>query len=323
MPREKKLFAASPGPNGEYAKVVSASDSTLPPNRRHSILWCFCALCGRQTEFAVACNLVTVYKRLDGERGVAKIVPLTDLICREAQKIADDLVARYEEAMGAAQGAVRVIEMLDTFCNRREMRGDISVDSFRDQVERGARTFVWHQHGDMFGAIRLPGDVQGAKRPSKLYCSLHQPTRNDAARRAYQRDRRFLAEYEELIGVLWSRHAADLKPWDVDDQELIRDAAYHALRLLKSPTTVLDEQRDHKAKPPGKSSIEDYYEKARLSFHRLRLMREASGWMDQLREKGVGNQTVLARHIRVSRQAVSAALKRRATVSSMLTPTEN
>lgn len=306
---------ASPQSGTSFATVVRESIPTLPANRRHSILWCFCEFCGRQTEYAVANEAVSVYKRLENESGCAKAVPLTDAIRAKAQKVADDLVARYERAMAGWYDLTTVGEMLDAFCDRRQMLGDISVDSFRDQVERRALNFIWFQHGDMYGAARLPGPQNGAQRPSKLYCDLHQPGRSETARRAYQRDRRFVAEYEEIVRVLWSRHAADLKPWDIDDHALIRDAAYHVVRLLKAPTRILDEYPDLKViatTHSGGKSIEDYYEKARASHHRLRQMREPTEWIDDLQERGVTNQSELALHVRVSRQAISAALKRRA-----------
>lgn len=305
---------ASPQSGTLFATVVRESIPTLPANRRHSILWCLCEFCGRQTEYAVALEAVSVYKRLENESGWAKAVPLTDAIRAKAKKITDDLVARYERAMAECFELNTIDAMIDTFCDRRQMGGDISVDSFRDQVERRILNFVWFQHGDMYGAARLPGPQNGAQRPSKLYCDLHQPSRSEATRRAYQRDRRFVAEFEEIVRVLWSRHAADLKPWDIDDHTLVRDAAYHVVRLLKTPTRILDEHPDLQLTTTNYSlgsSIEVYYEKARASHHILRKMREPTEWIDDLQTRGVTNQSELALNVRVSRQAISAALKRR------------
>lgn len=305
---------ASPQFGGEFATVIREVIPNFPANRRHSTLWCFCEFCGRQTEYAVASEVISVYKRLENESGCAKAVPKTEAMRAKAKKVADDLVARYERAMTGSYDPTTINQMLDTFCDRRQMRGDISVDSFRDHIEPRVLNFIWFQHGDMYGAVRLPGPKNGSQRPSKRYCDLHQPGRSEAARRAYQRDRRFLAEYEEIVRVLWSRHAGDLRPWDVDDQTLVRDAAYHAVRLLKAPTRILDEYSDLKviATPHSRGkSIEDYYEKARASYHRLRQMREPTEWIDDLQERGVTNQSRLALHVRVSRQAISAALKKR------------
>lgn len=314
MPKKTKEVEASPQSGTAFAKVLRESAPIIPANRRNSILWCFCEFCGRQTEYAVASETVSVYKRLENERGCAKAVPLTEAMQAKAQVIADDLVAQYEQAMTGCYDRATIDEMLEAYCDHRQMLGDYSVEEFRDQVERRASNFIWRQHGDMYGAVRLKDPQNGAQRPSKRYCDLHQPGRSEATRRAYQRDRRFVAEYEEIVGVLWSRHAGDLRQWHIDDHELVRDAAYHAVRLLKAPTRILDECPNLKAKATtdrsGKS-IEDYYEKARSSYHRLRQMREPDEWIDALKEKGVTNQSELARNVRISRQAMSAAIKLR------------
>lgn len=315
MPKKKMEVEASPQSGTAFATVVRESIPILPANRRHSILWCFCEFCGRQTEYAVASEAVSVYERLGNESGSAKAVPRTDAMRVKARKVADDLVVQYEQAMTGCYDPDAQGKLLDAFCDRGQMLGDFSVDSFRDQVERRALNFIWFQHGDMYGAVRLPDPQNGAQRPSKLYCDLHQPGRSEATRRAYQRDRRFVAEYEEIVRVLWSRHAGDLRQWHIDDHALVRHAAYHVVRLLKAPTRILDEYPDLKVTATTQSrekSIEDYYEKARTSHNRLRQMREPTEWIDDLQERGVTNQSELARHLGVERQAVSAALKRRA-----------
>lgn len=319
MPKRKApdvpLFA-SPLPGTEFATIVR--DSPLPANRRHTILWCFCELCGRQTEYAVAVESVGIYKRL--KKGDAKAVPLTEAMCTKAQKAANDLVMQYQEALAGHHGPYAVARLLHDYCNMREMGGDRSVDAFRDQVERYARISEWARHGDLFAAPRLPGTSNGAQRPSKLYCDLHYPRRSVAARRAYQRDRRFVVEYEEVVRELWSQYAGHLRDWHIDDHALVRHAAYHAVRVLKAPTICIEElplsgsiaMTQTLSRTPREKSIEDYYAYARAAFHYLRHLIKPDHWLDDLQKNEITNQSEIARLLGVSRQAVSAALKRKA-----------
>lgn len=325
MPKKTKQFQANPRSEGDFATVVRRSTPALPPRRRHSMLWCFCAFCGRQTEYSVAretVSAVSVYERMSDGSGDAKAVPLTDAIRAKAKKVADELVARYEQAIAGLHGPYAIGEMIYVYCDVRQMLGDQSVNSFRDQVERRALDFIWRQQGDMYGTVRVPGHPNGAQRPSKLYCDLHQPRRSESTRRAYQRDRGFALEYEVTVQELWSRYAGELRQWHIDDHTLVRDAAYYLLRVLKAPTRILDEYSGLKvaAKTDSREKfIEDYYDRARASLHRLRQMNESKDWLDELRENGVTNQYELARRFGISRQAMSAAIKRR--TKSRETPT--
>lgn len=317
MPRKKTLTVANPYPGSEFATVVRASVvSAEGMNSRTPYLWCFCRLCGRQTEYADALKTERVFRRIKhGAREVAISAEIRD----NAQHAADDLVATYTKAVSGAIGIPAPGVLLLEHCDVREMRGDFSVESFRAQVERRTLLLEWAKHGDMTAAVRLPGPQQGAQRPSKLYCDLHYSGRTDDARRAYQRDRRFLAEYEELIREFWAQYAGHLRAWNLDDHTLVRNAAYHHLRLMKAPTRVLDEILDDKnaAAPSHKStssakSIDDYYEVARAAHQRIRRMKEPTDWFEGLIDHGTFNQSEVARHLGIGRQAVSAALKRKA-----------
>ena len=277
----------------------------------------FCKFCGRQTEYAVAIEAIRVFKRL--KNGAVKKVPFTDAMNVKAQRYADHLVALYEEAMSGKHGPFKVGELLLAFGDIREMGGDSSVAAFRDYVERRARITEWIKHGHIYGAPRLLG-LSGAQRPSKLYCDLHYPGRSIEARRAYQRDRRFFAEYEEVVRQTWSSYAGHLRRWNINDEALIRHAAYHIVRMIKAPTRFLEEysetsdilQSRRQIMTSQARSIEDYYEVARASYHTLRnMMKESRDWLDELRENGVKNQAEIARKLGVKRQAVSAALKKR------------
>ena len=157
--------------------------------------------------------------------------------------------------------------------------------------------------------------LQVRQTASKRFCDRHQPKRSQATRRAYQRDRAFAAEYQEMVAALWAAHAGHLMPWDIDDQTLVRDAAYHATRLWKSPTSILDECAELKvlAEPRSREEAIDrhYYERARSAYHRLRKMREPRDWLDDLQEQGIHNQSELARRFNITRQAFSVAIRRR------------
>lgn len=229
----------------------------------------FCELCGKQTEYAIADEGRAVFKDLG--KGNAKPVPLSDFVRQEAQREADLLVERYEKALTGELGMYEQGTMLSAFCDVLEMRGDRSVATFRDQVERRTVIAAWARRGDVLSAARLPNQPEGAAKPSKLYCKDHNPRRSDEARRAYQRDRRFSAEYRELIAAYWTILAGELPTWDIEAHAEVRREAYRRLQLMKKPTTFISE----------------------------------------LEAKGVTSQTEIAQQLGVSRQAVSAAIKRR------------
>lgn len=318
MPRQTTLTVASHFPGSDFAVVVQEPVITADSvNKKQPYLWSFCKLCGRQTEHAVALESVKIFKRLTN--GTAKAVPFTPAMRADAQRIADDQVKMFEQALSGVAGLPSPQTLLLKHCNIREMEGKFfCVDAFRDQVERRAQLIEWAKHGDIAGAARLPGICKGAQRPSKLYCDLHYPGRSDDARRAYQRDRRFVAEYAELIREVWSQYAGHLREWNLEDHALVRHAAYHHLRLMKAPTRILDEYCAlpiaTNARPKSSSrtkSIADYYEVARAAHERIWRMKEPMHWVDELTDHGISNQSEIARRLGITRQAVSAALKRK------------
>jgi hypothetical protein len=237
--------------------------------------WCFCELCGHSTEYATAIEAQSVFKRL--RKGHAKAVPLTDAIRAEASQEADTLVARYEQALTGKFGPHEPGRLIAIYCDIREMRGDWSVETFRDQVERLTLISSWARRGDLLSAARLPGQPENASKPSKLYCMAHNPKRSDEARRAYQRDRRYAAEYADLIAEIWSKHAHELPGWDIEAHAFVRREAYRQLQALKTPTKLIDD----------------------------------------LLKQGITNQAEIARQLGISRQAVSAAMKRKGQVATL------
>ncbi len=257
--------------------LVAESDTTSARvrNKLQGVYsWCFCDLCWRTTEYATAIEVQKVFKRL--RKGHAKEIPISAAIKEEAQREADLLVDRYEKSLTGALGPYEQGQMLMAYCDIVEVGGDRSVAAFRDQVERRMLLIAWARHGDLLSIARLPNQAEGAPKPSKFYCEMHNPRRSDQARRAYQRDRRFAAEYKELIAAYWTIEAGKLPTWDIGAHALIRKAAYKRLLLMKKPTLFIDE----------------------------------------LKAKGINSQTEIARDLGISRQAVSAAIKRRAAKSA-------
>lgn len=239
--------------------------------------WRFCELCWRDTEYAIALEARKVYKRHS-----AKEVPLTDAMRKDAQRKADDLTELYETllpdgvlprwdgpeyTLPSVQEALR---MVMTYCNVREMKGDFSVAAFRDQVERATEIAAWIKRGDMLGAALLPDQKEGSAKPSKLYCEHHNPRRSTKAQRTYQRDRRLVHEYAELMSMIWSNQVNKLPIWDIDAHKHVRQEAYRLLHEMKDTKNLIA---------------------AMLA-------------------QGITNQAEIARQLGLERQAVSIAIKR-------------
>ena len=199
--------------------------------------WCFCDLCGRLTEYAIAIETRKVFKR--GTRGAATAVPLTNVIRDMAQRKADELVKRYERALSGEYGPYEPGRMLATYCKVREMGKDWSVPSFRDQVERMALQAAWALHGDTLSATLLPGQKEGESKPSKFYCERHNPSRSIEARRAYQRDRRLSGEYKELMSMIWTNGVGRLPPGDIEAHSYVRTEAYRLLHIMRSTKDLI------------------------------------------------------------------------------------
>ncbi|WP_197479289.1 helix-turn-helix domain-containing protein [Bordetella trematum] len=132
----------------------------------------------------------------------------------------------------------------------------------------------WAKHGELAWSTRKPGQDEKAAKPSKLYCEAHNPKRSDEARRAYQRDRRFMAEYESLMDAIWSQsiNSGSLPTWDIEAHAYVRREAYRLLQEIKSP-------------------------------------KAAASTIEALLAKGM-SQAAIGRELNISRQAVSAAIKR-------------
>ena len=316
MSHQKTRIVANKHPDSEFATVARSSTVTAQKmNSGHPYLWCFCKFCGQQTEYAIAREAVKVFRKISNG---AIEVPVSDDMLANAEKSASHLAAVYEKLLSDTEEIYGAGKMLLDYCDVREMGGDFSVDSFRDQVRSYCLLVEWAKHGDITCAARLPGKTKGAQRPSKLYCELHYPGRSTDARRAYQRDRRFVAEYEELIRILWVQHAGRLRQWDIDDHTMVRNAAYHQLRLMKAPTRILDgcfkpkefESRGITPIVPTKS-MDNYYSVARNAFEKIRSLVEEKDWIDEMKEHGIVSQSEIARRLGINRQAVSAAIKKR------------
>lgn len=231
--------------------------------------WCFCDLCGKLTEYAVALEARKIFKKMSVRND--KPVPITEAMLAAAQRAADALVVRFEKALAGEYGPYEAARMVATCCNIRDMRGELlDVETFRDQVERKALTAAWALQGDVLGATLLPGQKEGEPKPSKFYCEDHNPSRSVEARRAYQRDRRLIAEYEDLMAMIWSQNASRLAAWNIEAHAYVRTEAYRLLHAMKSTKGIIA---------------------AELS-------------------RGVTNQSEIARKLGVSRQTISIAIKR-------------
>ncbi len=227
-------------------------------------------MCWRLTEFEIAEEARAVYKVANAQIVAVRAVPITSDIREEAQREASRLVERYEQALNGELGPFEAGSMLSTYCDVMEMRGDFSLDSFRDQIERRTLITMWASRGELLSASRMPNHLKGSPKPSKLYCEMHNPGRSPEARRTYQRDRRFKFLYERLISTLWSLHADELPTWDIEAHTVVRREAYRLLQDSKSIKRTVAE----------------------------------------LLADGALNQSQIARRLGVSRQGVSAAIKR-------------
>lgn len=282
---------------GDLAAECETTSERVRTKLDDPLSWCFCELCGEVTEFALATSERArgFYKR-NGDA-----VPMSQTISARAEEIADAAANRFALALtgdGPDNPMQLIIEYcgIDGFRNLKsdELRdrdgqyetGNISVEQFRLQVEGQARMALWAKRSDYIGA--KPHPQQGSARtdlaqkssragePSRLYCARHNQRRSDDARRAYQRDVERVDEYHALIDEIWSIKAGHWPSWDIKAHAHVRQEAY---RLLQE------------SKP--------------------RITRISAEMIDALTSRGITNQSEIARQLGVSRQAVSAALKRR------------
>lgn len=256
----------------QITRVAESSSQRIQSKLSNPYLWCFCELCWRTTEYSTNLDSPQIIKRL--LRGNAKIVGLTASARATALRKADAVVKRYEQALAGELGRYTASRLYAKYCDAVEMRGDRSVAGFRDCVERVTLYQEWAKNGELAWSTRKPGQDDKAAKPSKLYCEAHNPKRSDEARRAYQRDRRFMAEYESLMDAIWSQsiNSGSLPTWDIEAHAYVRREAYRLLQEIKSP-------------------------------------KAAASTIEELLAKGL-SQTAIACELCVSRQAVSAAIKR-------------
>ncbi|MBF0876836.1 MarR family transcriptional regulator [Gluconobacter cerevisiae] len=232
----------------------------------------FCELCENQTEYSVVTNSPVVVKKL--KRGNAKLVPLTDKMIESARARSLKVAERYRLALSGKYGPYEVGKMLMRYCDSTELRADYSYEGFLEHIEPKMRLSEHSRHGDLAWPTRLSGSDPNGPKPSKLYCEHHNPRRSTESRRAYQRDRRFIWEYRALIEQIWSLCINNLTRahWDIEDQVYVRREAYRQVQAIRSSASMIHD----------------------------------------LISEGTLNQSEIARKLGISRQAVSAAVKKRA-----------
>lgn len=234
--------------------------------------WCLCDLCWRTTEYSVALENPQVVKVL--ANGNAKTVPIHKFIEDAATKRADKVVEIYKEACKIHPASREAASMRFKYCDVSELKGDYSVSNFEDQVRQRMLITEWSRHGKLVRSSRLSGQSIDSAKPSILYCEFHNPRRSDAARRAYQRDHKFIGAFEELIQAVQSEaiRRCVFRGWDIESHVDVRRNAYRLLQGMKSRTRLID---------------------------------------DLLASEGPMTQAQIASRLGISQQAVSAALKRK------------
>ncbi|WP_459676667.1 MarR family transcriptional regulator [Acidisoma sp. 7E03] len=255
-----------------FVLVSETSSHRIRAKLRDAQAWCFCDLCWRPTEYSTTLDRLAVVKRLSD--GNAKIVPITGAIREAARNRTDALVMRYEQALNGELGPYQAARMWRNYCDVVEMRGDRSVEGFHEHVERRMLLSEWARYGEVVRLTKLPSQAVGSAKASKLYCEVHNPRRSKEARQAYQRDRRFTTEYEKLIEQTWQQvfRRSSHPDWDIETLAYVRREAFRKLKALKmSPTSMIE----------------------------------------SLLTEGKMSQAKIARQLGISRQAVSAAIRRR------------
>lgn len=255
-------------------RVVTKREATgrIEAKLADNLTWCFCELCGNLTEYSAIRFNPVVVKKLKNEN--AKLVPLTEKMISLGLERAKKLAEHYSEALSGKYGPHKAGHMIARYGDLVEMRADCSVESFHEYIEPKMKLREHARHGDLAWTTRLAGSPTANPKPSKLYCEKHHPSRSDSSRRAYQRDRRFIWEYRALMEQIWSHgfNNSTLSGWDIEEHAYVRREAYRQVKALRSPTSMLA----------------DFLPKSTMT------------------------QAEIARQLGISRQAVSAAIKRRA-----------
>lgn len=240
----------------------------------------FCEFCGNRTEHSEIRDNLTVVRLLD-ERNAA-VVPISTPMRIAIEKELDEVVERYTQASKSEASQGDLASMLFEYCNFREMRGDFSVDRFREQAARTIQIEKRAQQGCLVRLTRLPGCANEAANPSKLYCSSHNSKRSKEALRAYQRDRRFAAAYRDYVEDVWHLgiNTAIFRAGDSEDYAYARNVAYHLLQAEKSPVRMIDGLLDD-----GTESDAEIISSQKIAYHLLQLLSRSNHIANESPEK--------------------------------------
>lgn len=273
MGSTKKMREAFDPQLGLLVRDAETSSARIRAKLGNQFDWCFCELCWRQTEYWGILEAPTVVKRL--EKKNARELPLTASMRAKAEQRTNEMVERYRLACQGKLGPYEAAAMLRRYCHIPDLDGDLSPESFNDHVHMRMLYTEWARHGEVMRQTRLPHHLSDGSKPSRLYCEFHNPRRSEEARRAYQRDRRFKIEFQELIDLARrdAINSGKLMGWNVGTITKLRRSAFRQLQVLKAP------------KAPATT-------------------------IDDLLAQGM-SQAEIARQLDVSRQAISAAIKRR------------
>lgn len=194
----------------------------------------FCALCWRQTEAAMVDERPRIYARRTAHQYAE--VECTTAIRAAAAKYATALTKRYIAILNGSEGPYGLGNIASYF-TVAELDGDTSPESFRDHVERRERWRLMAKTGNVLGVAISPGIDGKDVKPSRRYCSEHNPRRSIAARRRYQLDRVRQLEFEQAIFAIGAEQSHRFRRWRSEDHADIRRMAYE--RVYNKPTLEL------------------------------------------------------------------------------------
>lgn len=194
----------------------------------------FCALCWRQTEYTIAAERPRIYARRAAHRYTE--IECTPAIRAAAAKHADALTRRYVAILEGSEGPYGLGHLAGYF-TVADLDGDTSPESFREHIEKMERWRLMAKTGNALGVIAIPGIAGRMVKPSVRYCSEHNPHRSIAARRRYQRERRFQAEFERAVFTVGAEYSHQFRRWLAEDHVRIRKVAYE--RVHTKPTIKL------------------------------------------------------------------------------------
>lgn len=163
-------------------------------------------------------------------------IECTPAIRTAAAKYAATLTRRYIAILNGSEGPYGLGHLAGYF-TVADLGGDTSPESFREHVEKMERWRLMAEAGNALGVVAMPGLTGKMVKPSVHYCSEHNPRRSIAARRRYQRERRFQAKFEQAVFTLSAEHAHEFRRWRLEDHARIRRMAYE--RVHTKPTIEL------------------------------------------------------------------------------------